>query len=343
MKKYLLMLSMGLIIFASGCDPMNQNEVLPSDELSLEDGTSLGLTGNENARTSVQWPYRMGARVERNQRMMENAYPLLMSQLPEETVEDYRKTSRTKEEFVNKMLISSGKIFDQNLELLGNMLSQEAKDQQRTRGETTLGDIVVTFLMDEEAAFDYYLKIPDIPGDSDEDEFYYSKKIGIGPGQAAGCDWCNDSFPPIKSPQLEETIEFLKKVDRWNAEPTQTQAGLLELEINSGMDPIAIGLLLPAIQKVREAARIDARGKADILIESLSKFYSIPLENEKGRFLRSGGNGAIYGLISPEYDDDGDIDWASVQLYRSKFEWEMLFLWSRYWDAKTSPDPTTGR
>ncbi|WP_296705373.1 hypothetical protein [Algoriphagus sp.] len=340
MKKYLLLLSMGVMVLASGCDPMNQNAVLPSEELSVEDGTSLGLTGNENARTSVQWPYRMVARIERNQRMMGNAYPLLMTQLPEGKVEEYRKSSRTKEEFVNKMVIFSEKIFDQNLDLLGNMLRHETipKDPQRSRGDVILG-----FVMDEEAAADYYLKIPDIPGESDEDEFYYAKKIGFGPGKATGCDWCNDSFPPIKKSQLEETVEFLKRVDRWNAEPSQTQAGLLELEINSGLDPIATSLLLPAIQKVREAARIEARGKADILIESISKHYGIPLENEKGKFLRFGGNGAIYGLISDNYDESGDIDWASVQLFRSKFDWEMIFIWSRYWDSRNTPDPTTGR
>jgi hypothetical protein len=343
MKKNLLMLCAGAVILVTGCDPYNQEAVVPADALTTEDGSILAQDGSENARTSVQWPHRLGAQVKRNQRMMENAYPMLAAKFPSNRVEEHRQTSRSKEVFIEKMVRESIRVFDENILIRGKFLSFETQrnHQAMAGSEHEFEYDISAFSNDEEAALDVYIKIPDIDGESGESNskpsesisFNFAKiKVSVGKGNAMGCTWCGDSFPPIKKPQLEETIEFLKRVQRWNAEPSQTQAGLMDLEISSGINPVAIGLLLPAVQKVREAARMEARGKADILIESLASSYSVPLDDQTGKFYRYGGNGAIFSLISDKYDDEGDLDWASVQLYRSKFEWEMLFFWSRYWD-----------
>lgn len=55
-----------------------------------------------------------------------------------------------------------------------------------------------------------------------------------------------------------------------------------------------------------------------------------------------GGMASIGMLVSEEYDGSGDVDWASIQVNRKKFEFEMFLLWSRFWDNHQI-DPTTGR
>ena len=346
MKKYLLTWCVGALIFGSSCDSMNQESLHSDSDLLDSQSDNFGSLTDPNARTSVQWPYQLIQQTERNNRMMENAYPLLMSRIPQDLAEEYRQNSRSKEDFVKKLVVESLRLFDENIFQHGKFLSYptQRKHQAMAGGEHEFEYDILAF-EDEEAAFDYYLKIPDIEGESEAGEpmpsesvsFNFGKiKLSNGSGAAKGCDWCNDSLPPIKKPQLEEMIEFLKKVDGWNADPSPTQAGLMDLELSSGINPIAIGLLLPAIQKVREAARIEARGKADILIESLSHSYGLGLDREKGKFLRYGGSGGLFQLMAEDYEEDGDLDWASVQLGRSRFEWEMLFFWSRYWDQKST-------
>lgn len=340
MKKYLLILAAGAVMLGSACDSMNEETVTPPLEESL---VEPGAGSQENLRKGTELEHVLLAKVNRNYRLMENAYPLLLVHLPKEEAERQREDSRGKAQFVMKMINRSLKVFDSNIQGNGRFLSPESRRNHSTLSgdEHEFEYDILAFGDDEEAAFDAYIKIPDIDGESGEEVSFNFAKIEFENSAAGKCQsiWC-DSFPDVIAPQIEETLEFLKRVDRFNAEPAQTQAGLLELELNAGLDPVAIGLLVPAIQKVREAARINARGKADILIESLSNSYELDLSEQKGKFLRYGGAGSIAELISEDYDDTGDLDWATIQLNRSKFELEMLMLWSRYWDSKTGTDPT---
>jgi hypothetical protein len=343
MKKYLLTLGIGALILSSGCDPMNQDN-LPSDELStLDRGSNMGEENLRKENVEVQWKVE---EAENAYRLMENAYSVLLSQFPKEEVERERSASRSKEAFVESMIKKSIRVFDENIEQKGRFLSAQTlrNHQQMAGDEHEIEYDILAFGEDEQASMAGYLKIEDIKGESTEQASFNFAKVKLfnsGVGKANGCDWCNDSLPPIKMPQIEEIIEFLIEVERSNADPSQTNAGLLELEFG-GLNPVQAALLLPAVQKVREAARINARGKADILIESFSSYYGLELGNEKGKFLRYGGLGSIGALIESDYDDSGDLDWASVQIHRGKFELEMLFLWSRFWEAHTVERMTNG-
>lgn len=342
MKKYILCIGIWALVLSSGCDPMNQENSLPADELSALERDLNG--GDENLRKGkVEYNWKV-EEAGKAYRLMENAYPMLLSQFPKEEVESQRSSSRSRAAFIESMIKKSIRVFDENIERSGQFLSaQTQKNHQRmAQGEHEFEYDILAFGEDEQASMAGYIKIEDIKGESTEQASFNFAKVKLfnsGIGEAKGCDWCNDSLPPIQATQLEEMVEFLIQVERSNADPSQTQAGLLELEFE-GLNPVAAALLLPAVQKVREAARMNARGKADILIESISDYYGLELADEKGKFLRYGGLGSIGALIESDYDDSGDLDWASVQLNRGKFELEMLFLWSRFWDARASESPT---
>ena len=62
-----------------------------------------------------------------------------------------------------------------------------------------------------------------------------------------------------------------------------------------------------------------------------------------GMYLAYGAGGSIFGLVDDKYDSSGDMDWATIQLNRRKFEFEMLYFWSIWWEAQQQEDPATGR
>jgi len=341
MKKYLLAIATGVLILGSACDQMDQESTIPISDESLAraaDNAEANLRKSFGSRPDVL------AEVENNYRLMENAYPLVNSMIPKDKAVEILESSRGKEEFVRHMLTKSLAIFDQNLTKNGGSLSKLAQTRFRDKDHDEWINLVLLAQTDDsEAAVDVFIKIPDIDGEASEQMSLNFEKVKANRA-AGGCDnvYC-DSLPPVKAPQLIELIEFLDVVERVNGEPSQTGSALEGLKLSSGLEPVAIGLLLPAVQKVREAARVNARGKADILIEFLGKSYGLNLEDSKGKFLKFGGAGSISELMSDDYDDTGDIDWASIQLNRSKFEFEMFLLWAKYWDAYQGTDPTTGR
>ena len=119
-------------------------------------------------------------------------------------------------------------------------------------------------------------------------------------------------------PQLEEVVKFLPILKE--AENRRRGSVVLEdLSIRSGIDPVAIALLLPAVQKIAnnsEPAQSNKDHKDWIIIESMASRYGVDLADTKGTFLAFGAGGSIVGLINEKYDASGDLDWATIQLNR---------------------------
>lgn len=345
MKTQVISLFSVLVLVISACDTLS-TDPLADQSVVLSDSAS----GGENLRKKIESNRQILEKVERNYKLMENTYALLPTFLPVSAAKEALGRSRTEEAFLESMISRSLEIFDQNIRQNGRFLSPLALRNHGALegGEHEFEYDLTAFIDDEEAAVDFYIKIPDIDGETKESRpsesisFNFSKIIGNSSTTSAeSCPIGKkigpcDSIPPVKAMELEELVAFLASVDRSNGDPRATAQGLKDLEIRVGIDPIETALLLPAIQKARDAARIDARGKADILVESLSRNYQVDFSEEKGRFMKLGGAGAIGFLIQPNYDDSGDLDWASIQLNRAKFELEMYFLWSRFWDQATS-------
>jgi len=60
--------------------------------------------GGENYRRTLKFA-KLELKAERNYRMMENAYQMLPSYLPLQKVEGAYQTSRSREQFVEKMIL----------------------------------------------------------------------------------------------------------------------------------------------------------------------------------------------------------------------------------------------
>jgi hypothetical protein len=356
MKKYILAIGIGAILLGSACDPMNQEALTPvfaEEELLAENDPNGANYRKSKGKVDAGWKVEEGRKAYR---LMEIAYQMLPSYLPLDKVNRTFESSRSEDQFVAEMIKESLKVFDSNIERNGRFLSPLARrNHQAMRGdehEIEYDLVAAKFRDDDEALASMagYLKIEDIKGESTDNEsaYYFLKFIGNnGSGAMGGCPdrnnpWC-DSIPPIMAPQLEEIVEFFPILKRTNGRPASTSAALNELKFNAGLDPVAIGLLLPAVQKIADnPAPTQSNGdhKDWIIIESMAKSYGVNLGDSRGTFLAFGAGGSIFGLINEKYDASGDLDWAAIQLNRRKFEFEMLLFWSKWAasrDAATAP------
>lgn len=339
MKKYLFIIGVGAMLVSTSCDPQNEESLFADvDQAVLE-----GKEGDPNARIGRNDGLAQ-QKLAYNYEVAEKAYYAVMRELPPSKVKAIMAESDDQAYVLKNVIISSMKIFDQAVMENSHKMSLLAKrkhealagDEHEIEYDLTAGAL---------RAAAGYLKIGDIKGESTDHEYPVAKifeLIGNGTEGAKGNPW-NDSIPPVKSPEAAELGDFILSLNPRNIDPEILNDGLNQLEIDSGMDPVLAALLLPAVQKVREAAspRSNARGKADILIESLVN-YGLDPEADLSAMYQIGGMGAIGLLASEDYDSEGDVDWAALQLNRKKFEFEMLLLWERFWENHHT-DPTTGR
>lgn len=333
MKKYLLILGVGAMILQSSCDSMENEAVDPqvqSGELSIANARMAEV---EMLATN---------KIDKNYQLAEYAYEGLEICIPKDKALMKLENTRDEVQFIEDMIRKSMSVWDSTLKKRGQFLSplSQRNHDEMAGDEHEIEFDIASFIEDETAAIDYYLRIPDIPGESRdgrEPGFHFSRIIGNSSTANATepCDniWC-DSIPPVKKPETEETAALLLELS-YQRDPAQTSRLIEQLKVGTGMEPVQVSLLLPAVQRVREAARlgVNARGKADILIETLGTYYGVDVETQMNKLLAYGGAGSLAELVSEEYDDEGDIDWATIQLNRKKFEMEMLFFWKAFWET----------
>lgn len=358
MRKYILAIGVGALLYGSGCDSMNQENTVPVD---LEQQEIHSEEGGENYRRGFNFP-KLELKAKRNYRMMENAYQMLPSYLPLQKVEGAYKTSRSREQFVEKMIMASLEIFDNNIQRSGRFLSPLSRRNHQSlvadEHEVEYDILAGKFKDDDEALATLagFLKIGDIKGESQDkkykgesqDKKYPIFKFVGNSSTTSGDDckgkgpWC-DSIPPIKQPDIEKLVDWLSVLARTQAQPA---ALAQQLDILSGeLDQrIIIGLLLPAVQKQADVPQANADGehKDWINIESVGRSYGLELGKSAGTYMAFGAGGSIFGLVNEKYDASGDMDWATIQLNRRKFEFEMLLLWSKWWEAQQERDPARG-
>lgn len=350
MRKYILAIGVGALLYGSGCDSMNQENTVPVDlgQELLESGS----TSEENLRIFRGFP-KVEMDAAKNYRMMERAYSMLPSYLPLQTVERTFETSRSREQFVEKMIMASLEIFDNNIQRSGRFLSPLSRRNHQTLAadehEVEYDILAGKFKDDDEALASLagFLKIEDIKGESQDKKYPIFKFVGNS-STTSGDDckgkgpWC-DSIPPIKQPDIEKLVDWLPVLARTQAQPA---ALAQQLDILSGeLDQrIIIGLLLPAVQKQADVpqASEDSGHKDWINIESVGRSYGLELGKSAGTYMAYGAGGSIFGLVNDKYDASGDMDWATIQLNRRKFEFEMLLLWSKWWEAQQERDPARG-
>ncbi|MCB9081528.1 MAG: hypothetical protein H6555_07445 [Lewinellaceae bacterium] len=336
MKKYLILIALGTLLLNSACNVFEE-------DLSSLQSASLDAAVDVPLRKGGQTPASIVAtnRAIHNYAMTENAYSIINDSFPPTVINRTMAASRSREAFLQTMILASLEVFDANIQKRGNFLSQlSRKNYERATGsehefEYDLGQT-------PQAAMSGYLKIGDIKGESTK-SYPFAQFIGNNAGTAGpGCPDCwRDSLPPVKAPQLVELVEGLMlrgHIDSlaWFLENAQS------LGLTIGLEPVQIGLLLPAVQKVREAAARSGKTKsAPALLIAQYGLSPTPLEKN---FYQIGMLGTIGALINDSYDASGDLDWASLQLFRKKFEWEMFVLWSAYYDQQhnTPADPTRG-
>lgn len=334
MNKNCLNFTLGLLLLVSACDPMSQETVSPiTDEATLAENES-----DPNAR--VGYDLKINKKMFQIYSLTELAYAGIGD---EEAIKEaklfVRKTG--KDEFLVEMIKKSVKHYDNIVLKRGVFMSEEAKNNhaRMAGGEHEFEyDILAGY---EEASVDFFIEIPGIPGESEDTKYELVKTFG----SAASSGKCIYPFCggwATNKPQLVAMSDFLETLlVRYASDPDALDEAAKQLEINSGVDPVAIGLLLPAIQKVREAAARSSR-ESDDPAKKLLQSLGLDEVETFGTFLQAGGVGAMDKFVFGTYDLGEDLDWAAIQLHRAKFEMEMFYLWEAFWEENQS-DPIPGR
>ncbi|MFN3761542.1 MAG: hypothetical protein ACK4SF_20200 [Algoriphagus aquaeductus] len=335
MKKYQLFLSTGAILWCAACDPLNTENVSPErEEWNQAESGDL-------AHARVGFDLKINQKVNQIYGLTEATYQEL---LQEEGFREAKLTLRKagdRRQYLTEMLRLSLHKYDNVVLKRGNFLSPLAKrNHQAMMQEIPQFDYDLDGYYDPQALTPIYIEYEGIPGEltsepTEEISFNFTKITHHGATSSdpdCKSPWCNIPAP-IRGAQMLKVIRFLEELPRYAQDPSRMNQALEQLEIDAGLDPVAIALLLPAVQKVRESAgRSSTKGGISVAAGDINGFYNPESGNLHGAFLVLGAYGSLGKFIRTDYDDTGDLDWALIQLHRKKFELEMFLLWSEFWN-----------
>lgn len=308
--KNLFFLSMAMVLVVCGCE--NDPEVKLDEQAIVE-------------RTLIE--------IDKNHEILVAAYQGLTETAIKEAILTCRKSSGDQAEFVAKMFEKSNEAFE--------------KAVTQKHGE---------------AAADYFLKIPDIEGESLEEKkalllqensveayraavlerlkkksaeterWYIMKNLVLdNTNHAAPAEQFSLNYEEIKSAtKLADILLDLKLSD---TERTQALNDALDI---AQLPPVPVGLLLPAVQKVREAA--NATKAEELYLEWLDTEV-IPTINgglDRDLIRRKAFFEYLSGLdlvISQDFNHDNQVE-ASIAIMKARYDLKMLCLWTAYWDME---------
>ncbi|WP_146064456.1 hypothetical protein [Algoriphagus boritolerans] len=333
MKKFSLLFILGFANLGFSCDPLQQENLNPlSDEFGLETNTT-----DPNARKGFD--QALSRNINQIYGLTNLAYAEIGSEETYQEAKLFIRKSGGTDEYLEEMIKMSLRKYDNIVLKRGGFLSQEAKRKHAAMaaGEHEFEyDLSAGF---QEAALDVFIKIPDIPGESKDEKYELVKTIN-GPDNSGYCIYPLCGGWSVNKGQLVQLADYLETVNqRYESDPRVLLESWEQLKLDSGLDPVVIALLVPAVQKLAE----DPNGtNSEDQSRKLLQALDLPDSEVFGDFLQAGGVGALNKFLFGNYELDEDLDWAAVQLNRAKFEMEMFFLWETFWEANQT-DPAIGR
>lgn len=333
MKKKFLIIALSLTAIGTACDTLQQENISPeSGELILKE-----VESDSNARKGFD--LILNKKLVQINELTDLAYAEIGNEEAIHKAILHVRKQGGGEQFLEEMISWSLKKYDNIVLKRGGFLSQEARRKHATMagGEHEFEyDLQAGY---EEAAADFYLKIEGVKGESSEEKYELVKTI-LGPGKSGNCIYPLCGGWSVNKGHVIQLADFIKVlIPRYSPDPSALGESLQELTIDAGMDPVAIALLLPAVQK---AAEVPNARKLEDQNKKLLEALGLPDSEEYGDFLQAGGEGALNKFLFGSYDLGEDLDWAAIQLNRAKFEMEMFYLWEAFWNENQT-DPTTGR
>lgn len=319
MKRHLLILTLFTGVLLTSCDPMEEDLRL-ADSQTEDEAARKGKYSN----ITLKRGYKI-------YELTEMTYLKLMEEeMTGEAEITLKHSAGNREQFLREMIRSSMEAFGEVTATNGGFLSPAAK---RSISAMMAAGWDLQFDPDLGTKIDGFLKVPDIPAPPAGDAYYIVPE---------GVD---DPSLRISVRELVELTKFLDVLPRYLNDPVALEEALNELDVLYGLNEVKIGLLLPAVQKVREAASSGFRGGVNVAAGDVNGFYELDPENLP-RFFQFAGYGSITALINLSHTSgDGDTDGRDFLIWQRQgtmFEMEMWLLWDGYWN-KYASDPTTGR
>lgn len=308
--KNLFMLSMALVLVFCSCE--SDPEVKLDEQAIVE-------------RALIE--------IDKNHEILVAAYKGVAQTVTKEAILTCRKSSGDKSEYLDKMFAMSHDAF--------------AKAVTQEHGE---------------AAVDYFLKIPPIEGESlkelkelfltkdpveayrsavlarlkkksaDTERWFIMKNLVLSnESHSAPAEQFSLNYEEIKS--ATELADILLDMELSEEECAQA---LIDAITTDPLPPVAIGLLLPAVQKVREAA--NSPKAEELYLEWLDTEVTPTVGGgldrdiirRKAFFEYLGGLDLV---ISQDFKHDNQVE-ASIAIMKARYDLKMLCLWAAYWEME---------
>ncbi|HEY0743132.1 MAG TPA: hypothetical protein VGD40_16805 [Chryseosolibacter sp.] len=305
-----------MLMFVSSC---REEEVIP--KRSEEELIELALV-----------------KVAENQTILQDVFVETSGKVTRTAIQDALKTSSTKAAFISNM----NALVEETFEVAVKSNSElHASDMfiklEGIKGES-VRQTITQFVLDPTAE-DPLLSY----SNSVKSQIESAKVAGRGllvliqkiadeeTSEAAPSEQVSLNFDKITFMHELENRVIMSGVDVVSSQTDSEIEGILAKE---GVPPIAIGLLLPAVQKVADCctSQTSALPYWDWLFSSVNPEINGGLNRDiLRRYNAAGFMGALQFLLTDEYNNENQ-DLASLQLLRARYEASLMFIFNDIWE-----------
>ena len=314
MKRNRLLLGMlPVACLAIGCDDGDE----PSNILSDQEAVELVLET-----------------IDKNEAVSAELFDILSDRIPADSIKEIRKQCKDKKQFIDEMTRQTTGYFDDVLESKMSALTvTSVPSPLKGEAESTLKGLAVkaedASLIDAYA--DLILKEAKASAGG-HDEWIALESISLGQSGSRPLPVESISLNFVKVEALATTPH--KTIMNLSLKDEEVNEALGDFMIKHNIPPVAIGLLLPAVQKIQQSSSEDPFTAATLrwLDETVDPAISGGLDRDIIRRIQAAAFlASLHTLVSRDYPNDNQ-DNASLSLLKARYRAAVIVAAAAMWE-----------